>query len=134
VTATWTVVHRTDDGERVGYLAPEPADGRLVVPTTLAGTPAAGPLPPDEAASLLTRTGLTLLAHRWWWLPDPLPPGLTDAGRPAEDWPWRPTALVEVSPHELQLRPEWPAAEETGALAVLPVPAGERLRSTPPAG
>src|SRR3954451_20012066 len=39
----WDVVHRPDDGEPVGYLAPAPGDGGLVVPTTLAGTPAGRP-------------------------------------------------------------------------------------------
>jgi hypothetical protein len=135
VTSTWEVVHRMDDGERVGYLAPSPAGNGLVIPMTLAGTPADGPLPAAEAAALLTETGLALLACRWWCrLPDPLPRGLTDADKPAEDWSWRPTVLVDVSPHELRVRPEWPAAEETAALAVLPVPVGGLLRSSPPAG
>ncbi|MBB3678472.1 hypothetical protein [Modestobacter versicolor] len=133
MTTSWEVVHRTDDGERVGYLAPA-ADGvDLVVPMTLAGTPAGGPLPADEATALLTATGLALLARRWWCrLPSPLPRGVTDARQPDDGWSWQPTLLVEVSPHELRVRPEWPAPEETGALAVLPVPAGRLLRSAPP--
>jgi hypothetical protein len=133
VTSTWQVVHRTDDGERVGYVTPAPADARLVVPMTLAGTPAAGPLPVDAATALLTGTGLAVLARRWWCrLPDPLPAGRTTADRPAADWLWRPTVLVEVSPTEVRVRPEHPAPEERTALAVLPFPAGDLLRTAAP--
>ncbi|WP_138757647.1 hypothetical protein [Modestobacter altitudinis] len=133
MTSTWQVVHRTDDGERVGYVTPATGDGRLVVPMTLAGTPAAGPLPVDAATALLTGTGLAVLARRWWCrLPDPLPAGVTDAGRPDEDWAWRPTVPVEVFPTEVRVRPEHPAPEERSALAVLPFPAADLLRPTAP--
>jgi hypothetical protein len=127
VTTGWEHVHRTDDGEHVGYLAP--AAGGLVVPMTLAGTPAAGPLPVTAATALLREQGLALLARRWWCrLPSPLPRGLTDAAVPAADWSWQPTVLVEVSPQRLRVRPEHPAPEELGAQAVLPFPAGALLR------
>lgn len=127
MTSTWDVVRRAADGEHVGYLAP--GGPGLAVPMTLVGTPAGGPLPVAQATELLTRTGLAVLAQRWWCrLPDPLPPGLTDAGEPAADWEWRPTVLVEVSPEQVRLRPEWPAREESSALALLPVPAGDLLR------
>jgi len=133
VTSTWQVVHRTDDGEHVGYVVPASVDGGLVVPMTLAGTPAAGPLPVADATALLTGTGLAVLARRWWCrLPDPLPAGVTDAHRPPADWPWRATVLVEVSPQQVQLRPEWAAPEERTARAVLPFPAGDLLRTTAP--
>src|SRR3954447_7194660 len=128
VTTTWEVVHRPEDGERVGYLAPVLGSAGLVVPMTLAGTPAAGPLDAVEATSLLAGTGLALLARRWWCrLPDPLPAGLTDAGEPAADWEWRPVVLVEVSPTRCRLRPELPAPEELRAQATLPVPVGDLL-------
>jgi hypothetical protein len=133
VTVRWEVVHRADDGERVGYLAPSPGAGGLVVPMTLVGTPVGGPQPPSEASALLVARGLALLDRRWWCrLPSPLPRGVTDAREPAPGWSWQPTVLVEVSPHELRLRPEWPAPEEVGGLALLPVPAGDLLRSDPP--
>jgi hypothetical protein len=135
VTTTWDVVRRAEDGEHVGYLAPTSGDASLAVPMTLAGTPAAGPLPAGEAADLLVGSGLALLARRWWCrLPNTMASRLTDAAAPGADWPWRPVVLVEVSPREVQVRPEWPAAEEGAAVAVLPVPAGELLRHTPPAG
>ena len=133
MTSTWRVVHRTDDGEHVGYVVPASVDGGLVVPMTLAGTPAAEPLPVADATALLTGTGLAVLARRWWCrLPDPLPAGVTDAHRPSADWPWRPTVLVEVSRQQVQVRPEWAAPEERTARAVLPFPAGDLLRTTAP--
>jgi hypothetical protein len=133
VITAWEVVHRTEDGERVGYLASAPGCEGLVVPMSLVGTPAGGPLPAAEATTLLVGTGLALLARRWWCrLPDVLPPGVTDAAMPDDDWPWRPAVLVEVSPREVRLRPELPAPEERTAQAVLPVPVGELLTAHPP--
>ena len=135
MTSTWEVVHRPEDGEHVGYLVPVPGDEELVVPLTLTGTPAAGPLPADDATDLLAGTGLALLARRWWCrLPGLLPSGLTDAAEPAAEWEWRPVELVEVSPTSCRVRPELPAPEERTAQAVLPVPVGDVLRSAPPAG
>jgi len=133
MSTSWEVVHRPDDGERVGYLAPAADGAGLVVPMTLAGTAAGGPLPGDEAAALLVAQGLALLARRWWCrLPDPLPAGPTSAAVAEDGWPWRPVVLVEVSAHEVRLRPELPAPEEMRAHAVLPVPAGDALRAGPP--
>jgi len=135
VSTTWEVVQRADDGERVGYLAPGPGGDGLVVPMTLAGTPAGEPGPVAEATALLVAQGLALLARRWWCrMPDPLPAGRTDVASPAVDWPWRPAVLVEVSAQQVRLRPEWPAPEELTARAVLPVPAGELLRGSQPVG
>jgi hypothetical protein len=132
VISTWEVVYRRDDGEHVGYLAPTPDGNGLVVPMTLAGTPADGPLPAAEAAALLTASGLALLSRRWWCrLPEPLPRGVTDAGTPAGEWPWRPVLVVEVSPEAVRVRPEHPESEELTAQAMLPVPAGALLRSDP---
>jgi hypothetical protein len=128
----WDVVHRPDDGEPVGYLAPTPGTGGLVVPTTLAGTPAGPPREPGEAAALLVSAGLALLARRWWCrLPSLLPPGLVDAAVPSTDWPWRPVVLVEVSPTGCRVRPEMPAPEEWSAQATLPVPVGDLLAEHP---
>ena len=133
MTTTWEVVRRADDGERVGYLAPGPDGDGLVVPMTLAGTPAGEARPVDEATALLVAQGLGLMARRWWCrLPDPLPAGRTAVAAPDEGWTWRPVVLVEVSAREVRLRPESPAPEEVTASAVLPVPAGELLRTAEP--
>ena len=128
MTPSWEVVRRAQDDERVGYLAPVAGSDGLVVPMTLAGTPAAAPMDGDEASTLLAGTGLALLARRWWCrLPAVLPPGVTDAGRPAADWDWRAVLLVEVGPHRVRVRPELPEPAEGTASAVLPVPAGDLL-------
>ena len=131
VPTGWTVVHRPADGEPVGWLAPAP-DG-LVRPMDLVGSPAGLPQPAGPATARLADHGLALLAgRRWCRLPDPLPRGVSDAAEPAADWPWRPVLLVEVSPTAVRLRPEWPAPEELGAQARLPVPVGDLLLADPP--
>ena len=129
----WDVVRRPDDGELVGYLAPVPEAGDLVVPTTLAGTPAGPAGVPAESAALLVRSGLAQLARRWWCrLPGALPPGLLDAADPRADWDWRPVVLVEVSPTGCRVRPEWAAPDELTGRAALPVPVGDLLAEHPP--
>ncbi|WP_222193908.1 hypothetical protein [Modestobacter italicus] len=131
IPSAWEAVHRPEDGELVGYLAPH--DDGLVVPTTLTGTPAGAPDEPEAAAGLLVASGLARLARRWWCrLPDTLPPGLLDAGGPTAHWDWRPVVLVEVSPAGCRVRPEAPTPEEGGAQASLPVPVGTLLREQPP--
>ena len=133
VPTGWTVVHRPADGEAVGYLAPAP--GGLVEPLDLTGTPAGPRQPRSAAGGLLTGRGLaTLTGRRWCRLPDPLPRGVSDAGEPGADWPWRPVVLVEVSPAAVRLRPEWPDPREAGAQARLPVPVGDLLLAEPPSG
>jgi len=133
IPSRWDVVHRPDDGELVGYLAPAPEAGDLVVPTTLAGTPAGPAGPTAESAALLVRSGLAHLTRRWWCrLPGTLPPGVLDAAVPAPDWEWRPVVLVEVSPTGCRVRPEMPAPEEVSAQAALPVPVGDLLTEHPP--
>jgi hypothetical protein len=130
IPSSWDVVRRPDDGELVGYLVPG-ADG-LVVPATLTGASAGALDRPAGAAALLVATGLAGLARRWWCrLPDPLPPGVLDAGVPAPDWAWRPVVLVEVSPTRCRVRPELPAPEELTAQAALPVPVGDLLAEAP---
>ena len=131
IPPTWHDVHRPDDDELVGHLAP--AGGDLVVPTSLLGTPLGPPQPREQAGEVLLRRGLAVLADRWWCrLPSPLPRGLTDAARPGSGWSWQPVALVEVSRTGCRLRPELPAPEELGALARLPVPVGDLLQATHP--
>jgi hypothetical protein len=133
IPTRWDVVRRPDDGELVGYLAPAEEAGGLVVPTTLAGTPAGPAGPTAESAALLVRSGLAHLARRWWCrLPGTLPPGVLDAAVPGADWEWRPVVLVEVSPTGCRVRPEMPAPEELTAQAALPVPVGDLLTEGPP--
>ncbi len=130
VPVEWLAVRRPDDGEVVGYLAPH-ADG--VVPTTLVGSPLGGPGTAADARAALLARGLAALARRWWCrLPDPLPRGLLDAARPADGWVWRPVVVVEAAPDGARVRPEWPAPEEIGAQAALPVPVGDLLREQLP--
>ena len=126
----WEAVRRPDDGEVVGYLV---GDGADVVPTTLVGTALGGRQPADAARALLVQHGLTALDRRWWCrLPTPLPRGVLDATSPGAGWEWRPVVVVEVAPDGTRIRPEWPAPEEVGAQATLPVPVGVLLRSEPP--
>jgi hypothetical protein len=130
ITTEWDVVLRPEDGETVGYLVPE--DG-LVVPVTLVGTPLGAARTPADAAALLLGQGLRALDRRWWCrLPDPLPRGVLDAGEPEPGWAWRAVVLVEVSPTECRVRPEWAAPDELSGQAVLPVPVAELLRADPP--
>ena len=73
-----------------------------------------------------------MLDRRWWCrLPVPLIDG-TPADSPAADWEWSAVVLVEASPVECRVRPEWPAPEELTAQAVLPVPVAELLLADPP--
>ena len=127
----WQAVHRPDDGEVVGYLASDGAAG--VVPTTLVGTALGAPGPAAEARAVLLARGLAALDGRWWCrLPPTLPRGLIDATRPEPGWEWRPVVVVEAAPDGARVRPEWPAPEETGGQAALPVPVGDLLREHPP--
>ena len=134
IPTQWEDVHRPDDGELVGHLVAVPDAGDLVVPTSLAGTPLGRARPRAEAADLLVRRGLAVLAGHWWCqLPSPLPAGVLDASIPEPDWPWQPVVLVEVSRTSCRLRPEVPAPEELTAQARLPVPVGDLLAEHPPA-
>jgi hypothetical protein len=129
----WSPVRRPDDDELVGYLVAD--GGRGVVPTTLVGTPLGDARPADAARAVLVERGLRALDRRWWCrLPGALPAGLTDATRPGEDWHWRPVVLVEAAPDGARVRPEWPAPEELGGQAALPVPVGDLLRGEVPDG
>jgi hypothetical protein len=127
----WEAVRRPADGELVGYLVP---DGPGVVPTTLVGTPLGGPGPAADARAALVARGLVALDRRWWCrLPAPLPRGSLDASSPAPHWDWCAVVVVETAPDRAVVRPEWPAPEEMGARAALPVPVGDLLREQPPA-
>ncbi|MGY2128939.1 hypothetical protein [Blastococcus sp. SYSU DS0617] len=132
IPTDWTPVHRAD-GEQVGWLEPDGADGR-VRPRLLTGAQFAPAGTGDEATEVLRSRGLAALDRRWWArLPAPLPPGLLPAGKPDEDWDWQPVVLVESAPTGCTVRPEWPAPGETGR-ALLPVPVGDLLREEPPEG
>ena len=117
-------MHRPEDGEHVGYLSP---DG---VPRLLTGATLAAPT--ADARDLLVSRGLRALDRRWWCrLPSPLPPGVTDAGRPQPEWAWQSVVIVEATPETCTVRPEWPAPEELTSRAVLPTPVGDLLREEP---
>ena len=128
----WQEVRRPADDELVGYLVPD--GGTDVVPTTLVGTALGAPGPAADGRTRLLTGGLAALDRRWWCrLPGTLPRGLLDAARPAADWEWRPVVVVEAAPDGARIRPEWPAPEEMGGQAALPVPVGDLLRAEPPA-
>jgi hypothetical protein len=131
IPSGWVPVQRAD-GEHVGYLVPDGFPG-LVLPVTLVGA-ALGPAQDRASATvLLTARGLSALDRRWWCrLPAALPAGVLPAGDPPADWEWRPVVLVEVSPAECRVRPEFAAPEELTAQAALPVPVGGLLRASAP--
>ena len=132
IPADWTPVHRSADGELVGWLSPDGAPG-MVVPRLLTGTPAASSTPVAEARDLLVARGLAALDRRWWCrLPERLPSGVLPAGSPAPDWTWRSVVVVEASPTACRVRPEWPAPGESTGQAELPVPVGAALLEDPP--
>ena len=132
IPSSWTPVPRPSDGERVGYLVPDGADGS-VVPTTLVGRPLAPATGRVDAVALLVERGLRSLDRRWWCrLPHTLSPGRVDASVPPAGWEWRPVVVVETSPAGCTVRPEWPAPEELTGRAALPVPVGDLLREDPP--
>ena len=129
----WRPVRRSADGELVGYLVPDGSPG-LVLPVTLLGS-ALGPAHDRPTATALVESqGLAALDRRWWCrLPATLAPGVLPAGEPVEGWEWRPVVLVEVSPTQCRVRPEWAAPGELTGQAALPVPVGDLLRTEPPA-
>jgi len=127
----WLPVRRPEDGELVGYLVPDGADG-VVVPTTLLGTPLGAAASAEAARRQLVADGLRVLDGRWWCrLPEVLARGVLSAAQPPEGWPWRAVVVVEVSPAGCRVRPEWPAPDERGGQAQLPVPVGGLLRPEP---
>ena len=121
---------RLDDGERVGYLR---ADGDLVVPLTLIGTPLAAAMEPETATALLDEKGLAILNERWWCrLPTPVTAGL-DASKPEPDWDWRAVLIIEASPEWCTIRAENATVEEFMVRLHLPVPVGDLLVKHQPA-
>lgn len=131
IPPAWQPVRRPADGELVGYLVPDGAED-VVVPTTLLGTPLGAAARVDEARGLLVAEGLRAVDVRWWCrLPGTLARGLLSGARPEADWSWRPVVVVEASPVGCRIRPEWPAPEELGGQAMLPVPVGSLLRLEP---
>ena len=132
IPTDWHPVHRQEDGEHVGYLAPDGSPD-VVVPTTLAGT-ALGPAQGRAAATALLRAqGLRALDRRWWCrLPEPMVDG-TDAAQPGDDWGWSAVVLVEASPAGCRVRLEFAEPAVMRAQALLPVPVGDLLLEQPPA-
>ncbi len=63
-------VHREEDGELVGYLTAERDDGADVwVARALFGSPLRRFADRGTALAFLRRSGLPLLAERWWYRP-----------------------------------------------------------------
>jgi len=131
IPSGWQPVHRPEDGEHVGYLAPDGSPDH-VVPLTLVGTVLGPAQAAGTATALLQRRGLAALDRRWWCrLPAPLTDG-TDAAEPGEDWAWSAVVLVEASPAGCRVRLEYAEPAELRAQALLPVPVGDLLREHPP--
>jgi hypothetical protein len=122
----WRAHHRPGDGEIVGYLAP--AADALVTPMSLLGTSLAPAQRAPEAAALLEREGLVMLAQRWWCrLPQPIPVSGLDPADDQPDWEWRAVVIVEASPTGCVIRPEFSAPEERSRTVSLPIPVGGLL-------
>lgn len=85
-------VLRDEDGELVGHVGVERREGaevwvaRAVFGSVLRVFPHR-----EEAVAFLRRSGLPLLAERWWY-------------RPSDDAEWRPTVLVEARPGAVTVR------------------------------
>ena len=75
--------------------------------------------------------GTGALSRQLSRLPDPLPPGLLDAGEPRPDWSWQAVVLIEVTPTGATARPEFTGPGPSGRVA-LPVPVRDLLRTDPP--
>jgi hypothetical protein len=126
IPAGWRAHHRPGDGEIVGYLAP--AADSLVTPMSLLGTPLAPAQGTQEAAALLEREGLAVLSRRWWCrLPQPIPVAGLDPADAQPDWEWRAVVIVEASPTNCVMRPEFAAPDERTRTVTLTVPVGELL-------
>ena len=135
----WRPVRR-DDGELVGYLAPEPGSSELAVPTTLIGTTLGPPQDPEIAAKLLADRGLAALNRTWWCrLPTPLTGDSgggsgtgVDVTVPEPAWTWRPVVMVEVSPARGRVRLAMAEPAELRVQVAVPVPVGALLRDRQP--
>lgn len=85
-------VVREEDGELVGHVGVERREGadvwvaRAVFGSVLRTCPDR-----EDAVAFLRRSGLSLLAERWWY-------------RPSDDAEWRPTVLVEARPGAVTVR------------------------------
>lgn len=83
IPTDWTAVHRDDDNELLGYLAPTIDEGQHVIPTTVFGHALAEPSHPADAVEVLESTGLSYLAERWELLiecrPEPITVQIVEA-------------------------------------------------------
>jgi hypothetical protein len=85
-------VVREEDGELVGHVGVERRGGADVwVAHAVFGSVLRAFPDRAEAVAFLRRSGLPLLAERWWY-------------RPSEDAEWRPTVLVEARPGAVTVR------------------------------
>ena len=85
-------VLREEDGELVGHVDVERRGGADVwVAHAVFGSVLRAFPDRAEAVAFLRRSGLPLLAERWWY-------------RPSDEAEWRPTVLVEARPGAVSVR------------------------------
>jgi hypothetical protein len=85
-------VVREEDGELVGHVGLERrGDADVWVARAVFGSVLRVFPHREEAVAFLRRSGLPLLAERWWY-------------RPSDDAEWRPTVLVEARPGAVTVR------------------------------
>ena len=85
-------VVREEDGELVGHVGVEWREGAEVWAACAVFGSVLRVFPHrEEAVAFLRRSGLSLLAERWWY-------------RPSDDAEWRPTVLVEAHPGAVTVR------------------------------
>lgn len=108
----WTALHRDEDDELLGYLA---TDERGTTPLTLFGYPLAAPSTEADAADVLRRQGLAVLAEPWW-LAEPDGEGFR-------------VHILSATPEAvLVARADYGFVSHDSERRRLPVPAGDRLR------
>jgi hypothetical protein len=118
IPSSWAPHRRADDGEVVGYLAPaeDVTDSPgLVVPMSLLGHPLGDAADEWEAADVLERAGLSMLADQWRYT--------------AEGAEIR-VRIVSVTPSHVVLKHEdfGDMSHDYGRNFTLALPAGDALR------
>ena len=116
IPTDWTAVHRDDDAELLGYLAPTNRNGQHVIPTTVFGHQLAEPSHAVDAIEVLNSTGLSYLADRWELLIDSQPEPIT-------------VQIVEASPSSVMVQSiDYGYEGGYGARFTLETPTDNRLQ------